>query len=402
MTKIERSDVRVGLIVENIGGDLRVRGHSSDDLRIEGEEPEVFQDDGDSPIHVLCIGDCDIKMPETVTLTIKTIGGDAKVTNLERGISIESVAGDLIVRNIADDVSIGSIGGDLIAKHVEGNLAVAAVGSDMAAFKINGDLAVDVVGNDLKIRGLDCACNCVDVGSDLHVEIDFQPEHTYQLSAGGDIVCVVTADTDATFSVPVGIEVAVIGDKLAVTIEEDEEFQTITLGDGSAQVTILSADSLSLETDSERRLEFKIDLDAEIGNIGKTISDSLSGLDNLSELGEMIDAQTQEAIAAAAEIGKQFTGKKKKKIKKHAERAQRHAERAKRQAERAQRQVERQAERAQRHAERMRRFHRRSEPEADVWEPVTNEERMTILQMVQDGKISVEEAETLLRALENN
>jgi hypothetical protein len=99
--------------------------------------------------------------------------------------------------------------------------------------------------------------------------------------------------------------------------------------------------------------------------------------------------------------------------------AERSAERARRRAESTARQAEREAERARRQAEHSAR--RQSEQARNVrnaWnfaprphvppvppvppaEAVTDEERMVILRMVEQGKISVADAEKLLAALEN-
>ena len=83
------------------------------------------------------------------------------------------------------------------------------------------------------------------------------------------------------------------------------------------------------------------------------------------------------------------------------ERARKEMERA---AERLRRNAERQAERARKRAERTRfkagSVHvRRPEKEPETGEPVSDQERMTILNMLAEGKISIEEAESLLEAL---
>jgi hypothetical protein len=91
--------------------------------------------------------------------------------------------------------------------------------------------------------------------------------------------------------------------------------------------------------------------------------------------------------------------------------ARREAERARRHAEREMARAQRQWEKAQRKAERAQ--HKKGGPWPFAWggghsaqppagrrQPVSEEERMTVLKMLAEGKISAAEAETLLQALE--
>ena len=81
-------------------------------------------------------------------------------------------------------------------------------------------------------------------------------------------------------------------------------------------------------------------------------------------------------------------------------RVKRAAERANRHTDRMQRHAERQAKRAERRAEKILRFKKRQRDQEVQKDPVSNEERLMILRMVEEGKLTIEEAEKLLSALE--
>lgn len=396
MTRIERTDVRTGIVVETIGGDLRVRGHSGSELLLEGDNPDVSMQNADGPLIIHCGGDCDIRMPEHLSLKVGTVGGDAKITNLESSIMVSNVGSDLVLRHIVGNVTVENVGGDFVAKHIEGDLTVGNVGSDVEIQGVEGEVLLDQVGSDAVLKEIGGSCRCGQVGSDILVAIDFERGNSYHFQAGGEVACVVGAETDAIFVLPRGIEVEMDEDSIDAVVQLQSGNQRIVLGEDGPEVFVQS-NAFTL-TGSRRQRGFQFEFDAQFGDLERQLNESLSGL------GQMLEKRTQEAIdhatAFAKDFGSRISGRGRagmeERIERQAERAKRHAERH---SERMQRHAERHMDRAHRHAERMQRYTRRRDDEGG-WAPVSNEERLVILKMLQEGKISVEEAETLLRTLE--
>jgi len=229
------------------------------------------------------------------------------------------------------------------------------------------------------------------VGSDLVLCLDFAPGGDYRFSAGGDIFCRVRPDTNATFVLPADTALQV-GLDTGAEEKEDGGQRTVTLGDGSASVHIGAANTLNLvgeEEDEDYMIDFGAqigeELEARLSSLEEKLSQHLEGLD------ERIQAKTVYIT----------------------ERAEKLAERARQQAERAAERAQRQAERAMRNMDRQMKKKRGGvrgtftfgappgSPPPRPSEPVTEQERLMILKMVQENKISIEEAQRLLAALDS-
>ncbi len=382
MTQIEQMSLEAGIIVEFIGGDLRVRGHSGNALRIEGDDPEIIHETTAAPVVIRCEGDCSIRMPEAARLAVQQVGDDATITNLENNnLTIGQIGSDLAVRHVIGDITVDRVGGDFQAKHIVGNLTIQAVGSDIDARKISGDLVIHHVGSDISLRDIGGNCDCQDVDGDLLVETAFDPDATYRFGAESDVCFIVNVDTAAVFLVPIHTEIT-IDDDVDATVEELEDSQRVTVGEDGPGVEITAATELLLTVRRGFNLDIDIDLGERMGRLEERLNESLSGL------GDMIEMQVQQGLSQASEVFQGWSDRSKVKS-------------ATRRAERARRHAERQAARARRHVERVQ-HHTHRQQDADDWEPPSNEERMMILQMVEQGKISVEEADQLLRALDGN
>lgn len=383
MTRYEYAGVDTPVIVQQVGGDLRVRAHDDDVLLVEGELVQVEHLGAGQPYLVRAAGDARLTVPATVPLVVQTVGGDAKITDVEAAVEVGRVGGDLSVRNAAA-ATVGLVGGDARIKRVEGDVRVEGVGGDATVREVDGSLWVRQVGADLFVRNVLGDCVVERTGADLVLSLDFTPDRDYRFSAGADILCRVRPDSNVTFELPA--ETAVQLDIPADLVETSEQHR-IVLGDGSARVVISQADRLRLVgEDEDYMVDFSVqiedELEARLSSLEEKLTQQLEGLD------ERIQATTVRLSSQAERM---------------AERAQREALRA---AERLRRSMGRWEDKPKRGKAKRGRFavgamEGRFAPPPPPREPVTEQERLMILKMVQDGKITIEEAERLLSALES-
>ncbi len=377
--RIEYNDVDVPVVIQAVGGDLRLRGRPGSRLTVDGDEPQAHQIGENQPYVVRCGGDARITVPEGVHVSIQNIGGDAKITDLTGPVDLKNVGGDLVLRGV-QDVQIKRVGGDLRIKRAEGNVTIESVGADATIREIDGALWIAAVGADLYVRNVAEGCVAEQVGSDLVLSLDFLPGHDYRFGAGSDILCRVEADANVRFILPLSAGVQL--DVPASTSEEDDH-QIVTLGEGSATVHIHQAESLRLVGEEEDYMlslgvQIEEELDARMSGLEGKLTAHLAGLD------ERIQAKA-EAFASQAE--------------RLARRAEREAERA---TEQVRRRLERQPFKTKRDSgPRRMKFVMGEGGPGRRSDPVSEQERLMILQMVRDNKISIEEAERLLSALDS-
>jgi hypothetical protein len=264
---------------------------------------------------------------------------------------------------------------------------------------VQGDLRLDQVGGDLSVRGVEGLLACRTVGGDLRAShlgsgleataggdgsltTAFTPGCDYQLKTGGDIIVRFPDKASARFQVNAGGDIRHRVDW--VEISQDARALSGLVGEGAASVELAAGGDVSLRGRSDSRafavsLVIDDDLDAELESMAEQIERDIEA--HMARLDAQLEAKLgridHDAIRLKAE-----------KARRKAEQA---AERARLKAERAQRRWRRVSPAQPPHPPR---------PARPSAQPVSNEERMKVLQMVQEGTISAEDAARLLEAME--
>ncbi len=381
MSHIELSEDRIARItIDNVGSDLRVRGWDRPAVSTD-EESAYLEEREDGTIQISASSDLALRAPRDAELTIERIGSDAKLTEIEGLISIARVGSDLILRKTGP-LEVDAVGGDLRIKRANGDVTIGKVGGDLTLREVEGNTRIDTVGGDLYVRDVLGGCVVDRVGGDLVLSTNLLEGAEYRFSVGGDIVCRIPPEADARIRIMSCADLSV--DVPDVELIEGDTHDEIILGNGAALVELSAGGDIRLvgqADDVMMAINFQLeeDLAARLSGIEEKLSEQLAGLDDL--------------IASKAERLR--------------EKAEKQAERAMRSAERAARRAEQKIDKGKRKrsftlsfgggsASRSTRHSRPQPPR----EPVSDEERLMILRMVEARQISVEEAERLLSALE--
>ncbi len=178
---------------------------------------------------------------------------------------------------------------------------------------------------------------------------------------------------------PLGIDVQL---DMAADITEEADQQIVLLGDGSASVHIERRSRCGWSVEDEDYMlslgvQIEEELDARMSTLEEKLNQQFAGLD------ERIQAKSEQFASHAEKM---------------ARRAEREAERA---AEQIRRSLDRQFKRKRDAGPRRMRFTVSDSPASRRTDPVSEQERLMILQMVRDNKISIEEAERLLSAFDS-
>ena len=389
------------ITIESVGGDLSVIGWDGNDLLIKGDEDEFRVEQKGEAVSVFSSADLSLRVPRTASLQFVMIGGDASLRGLMGGCEIKEVGGDISIRDIGGisidsihgDISLANVKGDVYVKNIhgdasirevdgnvtldmltddlslragKGNLRVKTLNGDASIHGVDGHITLDSVSDDLALRGARGNIK-VSVGEDVVVYLEPKAEGEYTIDAGKDILMVLPKNASATLDLR-GDEIYL--DWPGFDNDESATERVVTLGDGSARITLNAGGEVRISNRSDAG-----DSADEFGNF--------AGLNfDWSGFGERISRQVDQATARAA-----------KRAEEAARRAERHAER---------------------HARRGKggvviggwnwdlKGGMPKPPSAPPppSEPVSEGERMAILKMLADKKITAEQAEQLLAALE--
>ena len=363
MSRIISSGKTPTIKIETIDGDLSVVGWDGEDILIKTDEDELtLQQNGDA-VSFSCTDDVSLRIPRDASLFIGRIGGDMALRGVMGNVEIREIDNDLSMRDVGS-VTIDTIKADFSLRGAKGNLYVKTVGGDVSVRDVEGNITFESVADDMALRGARGNIK-VNVGEDVVVYLEPRADGAYSITAGDDILLVLKPDANVTLSMN-GDEIDV--DWPGIENQADVTERVLVLGDGSAAISLNAGGDI------------RVTNDAEAGNSAEDFGNFAGMNFDWSGFGERISRQVEQATARAA-----------KRAEEAARRVERHAERH---ARRWSRNVKEGPWNWQKGPKGF------PTPPPPPSEPVAEEERLAILKMLAEKKITAEQAEQLLNALE--
>lgn len=411
--------------------DLSVNGGREGELAIKAygsEEDLEVQRDGDE-FFITSRAGCKVACPRATTLTLSQVSGDTRVRHVSGAITAGHLYGDaslgdvgpITIDEVSGDMRIRAMHGDLELKQVFGDMRVRSTSGDIQLGQVSGDVSVrgakgalfsNRVSGDFSVRGVAgmVTCNSVSgsldaafldggleasVSGNASLKTDLAPGYTYSVSASGNVAVTFPVNASAHFA----IESAA---KINQKVNWDEVVETSLnrlvgrIGDGEANVSIKASGVVSLRSKSEAEdfiFGFEATEEEEVGLELESMAEEIER--NIEAHMARLNAQLEQELSRIDHTAIHLKAE---------EAAVRAAEKARRKAERAAERTRIKADRAQRRWERV--GSGRPIPPSPPFpsrqrvDPVTEEERLMILAMVQEGKITSSEAASLLEALE--
>lgn len=366
------------LQIDQCPGDLEIQGLTGVDAIIEdeGENCEVDIQDNGATISGI-VADCVIRLPQSGRISIGEVGGQLRINNILGGVDIQKVGGDCVARRVGA-ISIGVVGGDGQFRQVEGIATLGTIGGDLVLKECAAQAEVEMVGGSLFGVDVPYGLNVGRIGGDAELRTDCAPDSHYQMEAGGEIIFRVPSDSNIRFVFPPKAKLSLSRDLHAVR-EGDHSY--VTLGSGAATVQVSTRSKIAIRCEDAMPASDRLGdafhgaFETHMADVSAQIDAKLRDVeDRLHDLPERIRHRVERKVSAA---------------RRHAHAAERHARQA--------------AERAES------RWHigfagQAGQPAGDsatqTFEPVSQQERLSVLKMLEDGKISVADAQKLLAALE--
>ncbi len=401
-----------------ISGNLRLKGQDSLEVVAKSDNPEDTSLEAiDDQVTIHSNGDCVVRVPRQATVQVLKVSGDTTIKALEGALAIDKVEGNLELRNVAETI-IGRIDGNLSAKNVDGSLTIESVSGEASVRGVQADFTVSrKIDGNLSIRDVGGSAKASADGN-ISVRLDPAPGHQFEFSAGGNLFCRLPADASVEISVPKAAQVRVDLPGIHANAPVKTPY-AMTLGEGDARMTLSAGGNLMLDTHAP---DFEMeDLDIELGPEVEGMADSISEQINqqvesqVRMMEDQLNAQLSGLSMRMSAAG--LTAEQARRIEERArETSQRAAARAQEKMRRAQEKMEQRMANMQRKMEMRTRErdlrHSRHHwsfnvptppvPPTSQGEPVSEDERLLILRMLEEKKITSEQAEQLLSALEGN
>lgn len=347
------------IILTSVAGDLRLTGWDREEIsaKTDGDTLDLVLE-GET-VTVSCDDDLIVNVPRAASVQVEAAEGDVEIRTLTGALSLGTIQGDLSLRETGA-LSIGSVEGDVAVRACAGSVNIAQTEGDASLRDVQGSVNLDSVAGDLFVRGVTGSLRAR-VEEDAVMYLEPLGGNAVDVFAEGDILLHLPVKTNATLSLtaddPENITI-----QIPAAVSTGTNPRSVILGDGGGAAVNLKAEGDILVTSELKDWESAAEFD----------------------------------FGANWPLPEDF-----------AERISRTTERATRQAEAAVRRAEAGMRRAEENIRRQhgRRFAfnwsgGRGMPPVPPNEVVTDEERMTILRMLQEKKITSEDAEKLLSALE--
>ena len=392
------------VMVEAVRGDLRVAGWDRSEIMAKTDSDSLNLAPAEDRVVITCDEDLILYLPRQARLTVEDVAGDATLQALSGPVTLGPVAGDLTMKDlgpvalatVAGDASLRNTGpltgetinGDFVLRGSNGPCALEGVGGDASIREVNGPVTVGTVGSDLYLRNVR---GTVAVKAEADAAIFLEPLSglTYDIGAGDDLILRLPEGVHARLHLTGGSPDSVQVDFPDVELPEDCSDCEVTIGSGDEAPAelLVSAGGDLLVTSQADAWESAADFGVGMGEGWDWGGASFPLPPDFSE-------RINRRVQAAMERNRE-------RIEAAGHRAGVKIEAAMRRAEAKARAAEVRARRV--HANiNIGRWNWDLTPRGPMQEgePVSDDERLAILKMLQEKKISLEEAEKLLAALE--
>ncbi len=411
------------VIIEEVRGDLQLRGWEPAEIWLKSAseaQPHVEEQDG--RLHLRCEDSCLIRLPLAAQVHIQRVLGNLQIRGLEGALSIDQVMGSVELRHVSE-TQIHNVSGDLLARHVEGDFLADQVTGDAIVRHVQGDCRLQQVAGDGDISAVDGEVSAHILG-DAVLSLSSLSGERYHLSAEGDLRCYLPQDASARLSLSSRArDIQIHLDEGSQQVVQSEYH--LTLGDGQAEISLAAGGSLVFfnretiyaDEDSGIKGEAPRVVSAEVASqiadqIEAQIEAQLRALNlQLEQLSKTLKqagispAEAERIMEKAHITSERASALAREKMRRAQERLERKLAAVQQKAEQKARAAERKASTSPREPGTTRRawsFEWTSPtttPSSPV-EAISDEERLIILRMLEQKKITVEQAEQLLAALE--
>ena len=405
MTHVVKLDKENPLLHIKVYGSVQIFGVEEQEVRCEIKSPQLatlVKEEGD--VYVTANASCDLYVPESASIEIEKVMGSAKISGVKNEINISKILGNLVlldinsanVEKVGGNFSVRKAQGGVLVNKIAGNLTVEDVDT-FTSEKVGGNCRVKNVSGSLDIQkaggkfsgqsiknliggskiGGSFTAHEVRLGGDLNVGgriklLDAAFTNDQNIRAGGNIEVMLAGEQkDYIFKLRSGdgrIRIKVHGDD----VEHRGGTYEYQVGQGVMTLTLAAGGIITLtdQTDFEEEI---------VGDLSDQFEFEESAFDEMIRNRVESATRVAEAKVKSAEI-------RLDQIKERLER---------------QRGFGLDFDFSESDSGRK----KTGAPVPPVQRPAarkgaSDEERLMILQMLQDKKISVEEAETLFQALE--
>lgn len=370
-------------IIVKASGDLFLQGDSQMEIRFQSSEDRVRVNQSKETIYVETHASLDLVVPASLPIIVEKTGGSAFLQDLESTVVIQKIGGDLTLRRIGS-LRLEKVGGSCMIEDATQPVTIHKVGGDLTLRSVETPLQIGSIGGTGDLQLLGGGPLEARAGGDLHIYLLETIGGPITLRAGSDVEVFLPPSINANFvldSSGESIDIELNRQAMPNIQNLESRHYEFSLGEGGPLCEIRAGADIRV-TDAETEPESISDEFDQRERAWKEaqehyVQPSWSGgfgFDRNSAWADMVSRRAQEA-----------------------------SRRAEHRVHTAMRRTEdhiRQAAERDMHMAEMRYGGAPVPPPPPPPPKISEQERLLVLQMLKDNKITVEQAEKLLAALE--
>ena len=299
---------------------LTISGSDVNEIQIKiRDENELNVRQSEEEVWIEARVDCVATVPRASKISIGSANGSVSIQGIVGNISIENVGGHLALRQVGT-VSCVNVGGHLKINNLNGNLSVENIGGSIRGGIVHGVLKIGDVGGAVKLMDV-AAVGIMNVGGSIKMKLSALPEDL-KAEAGGSIKLWLPEGTGYELEADSG------GEKiLLVNKNETQRYSTfhqrMTIGGGGPLVQLSAGGNITVldagwEEDlmpEDLGLSLGIDEDTLNGRIKERVQERIQRAEMYARrASERAEVRAREASrraeervrAATANIGRDF------------------------------------------------------------------------------------------------
>jgi len=379
MERIIQEAPQGGVLVIKARGDLNLRGWDQDTFEVAGDASRVKISVDGVNTQITSLDDVTIQVPSHYRVEVEKVNSSAWLQDLLGVVRVERVGGDFSAVRLAN-LTVEKVGADCVVEEIAAPLACSRVGGDLVCRGLGGGLIDAFAGGDVRLVNVYGSVR-VSTGGDILADLAESSGKEVSLKAGGDVKVSIPPASGWSLDLTSGGE--------EIRLELDDNIERVnnwallrTLGDGSTPLRVKAGGDIRIsdkpsgsekvERKTRKREEHWQNVEKwAVPGVSFSVGTGAFG----NDISERIARKTSEAVR-----------------------------RAESRIEAAMRKMEEKGYKEPTESNRFFRNETIPSPDGEEFEQsvsgVTEEERLVVLRMLQDKKLSVEEADKLLDALE--
>jgi flagellar motility protein MotE (MotC chaperone) len=410
------------VLVDQIGGCLQVKGWERPEVTVYAQPEDLTLEENDDIATITCRGDAEVRVPHGASLQVKTVSGSAYFKLLEDDLDIGQVEGNLGLRAIAA-ARVESVHGHLEAKEISGDLQVGAVHGHASIKEVQGNCLLEQVDGHLELRDVEGNIR-VRTNGNARLRLSTLAGDSYTIQAQGEIYCRIPED--ASLKLDLSSKANLIKVRLPNRSQTYQQSQyELIVGSGMASMQLSAGGELYLMAEEIGWSSEEEPAEAAVAGFSRLPEDYSQQIASQvqSQIQSQMEAMTRQLNEQLAHLSAwignaNLPPDESRRIMEQARQtSEREAARVQEKMRRAQEKLERRLEAsrqreemrlqaAERHLQSRSRHNsawERPAPPSPAAPPepvVSDEERLAVLRMLAQKKITPDEADQLLTALE--